>query len=695
MYNRPKKIGVNAMTQLKLEKLQSILEKHKNDTVYNYTVPDLWNCFDYPEDKLIKTPTNELMVNPYEFYSYLIEHVFLPHKKPDIDPADAISKHTARHTGGDWVKQSVMYSAFIRASSAWDHDRSGTLEDENIYHLKETGTFIKTLALLPLLKKMGVTVLYLLPISKYSIAHKKGDLGSPYAVSNFTALDENLKDPMTKDAMTINEEFKALIEACHLLDIRVVIDIIPRTNAIESDLIRNHPDWFYWIDADAEYKVPFVEGIEPITAPTKDRLEIVFKSPDVKRHLNQFAFDPKTQDKTKYARIKKSKDILGAIKKHYNIKVAPAFSDWINDTQPPWTDVTFFRMYKDHPNVSKPYIGKDQPPYVLYDSIKSNKYPGNEPNDALWDTLTNIIPTYQSQFGIDGARIDMGHALPHDLLKKIMEKAKANDPDFAFIAEELAPKEAKHAKAQNYNMIIGNGFWAAPRIYEEKAYDYYYNSVNHPLPVFACTETHDTKRIASRHGGQTLAKTTTILNMFMPNGIPFINSAQEVYEVQPMNLGLDCTEEDLYHLDETDPYYKKLALFDRYQFHYTNPTRWEIPDILDAIKPIRKKYLAQISRVKNYVPLHTDNKQFIGYAYYKKAKHNHNNVLLILANLSPDHEAKLALGIEDVRQQSNNQEMHGKLLFSTHEGPRAFTQFYNKNTLDIHLGKGEVKIVEL
>ena len=78
-----------------------------------------------------------------------------------------------------------------------DSDRSGELESKNIYGLKETGTFVKTLALLPLLKKMGIDTLYLLPISQYSTKNKKGDLGSPYGVSNFFKLDPNLKDPMT------------------------------------------------------------------------------------------------------------------------------------------------------------------------------------------------------------------------------------------------------------------------------------------------------------------------------------------------------------------------------------------------------------------------------------------------------------------------------------------------------------------
>jgi glycosidase len=136
--------------------------------------------------------------------------------------------------------------------------------DKNFYNLKDTGTFIKTLALLPNLKRMGIDVLYMLPIAKYSLKDKKGELGSPYGVSNFTALDPLLKDPMTANHTTVEDEFKAFVEAAHALDMKVVIDIIPRTNSVNSDLIVDHPDWFYWIDLKdlKNYAPPMVKGIK-------------------------------------------------------------------------------------------------------------------------------------------------------------------------------------------------------------------------------------------------------------------------------------------------------------------------------------------------------------------------------------------------------------------------------------------------
>ena len=118
---------------------------------------------------------------------------------------------------------------------------------KNIYTLSELGSFVKSIALLPYLKSLGL-MFYILPLSSYSTYRPKGDLGSSYAVVNFTELDENLKDSLTGEKMTLKEEFKAFVEAAHILGIRIMIDIIPRTNALDSSLILDHPDWFYWIN---------------------------------------------------------------------------------------------------------------------------------------------------------------------------------------------------------------------------------------------------------------------------------------------------------------------------------------------------------------------------------------------------------------------------------------------------------------
>ncbi len=543
-----------------LDRLIKELEKKPAKAIF---IPKVWNVLNlksFAKDRL-------LVVNEKEYYLGVINS-FL--KEGDY------SKSLSFDKPDNWLREAVAYSMMIRTSTTWDYNNDGIVSST------ETGTFIKTILLIPYLKQMGVNLLYLLPVSKYSRKNKKGDLGSVYAVRNFFELDSGLKDDFS---LTIEEEFICLVEACHMNGIRVVIDIIPRTNAVDSDLIQEHPDWFYWIK-DGDYKVPKILEIDKSTVPNTKNMKYVYKSRDTLRHLSMFTVNPGT-----HPMWDELKGDLGKVKDVLNIRIAPAFSDHINDPQPPWSDITFFRMFLDHPLGADAYLDKEYPPYILFDSIKSNKFPGTVPNEELWKMLENIIPYYQ-QFGVDGARIDMGHALPIELTKRIISKAKSYDKSFIFVAEEMDPSNAGFSKDLGYDLILGNGFWMTPRTVDNYHYDFYKEASKLPIPSFASGETHDTQRLAARPGNSSHSKMITLLNMFAPNSVPFINSGQELFEVQPMNLGLDCKPDEDKNLPKSDPFYMKLALFDKYQFHYLNDSN--LIQELSEVSKIRSEYLNHI-----------------------------------------------------------------------------------------------------
>lgn len=679
-----------------LLKLKQVLQKNKPNYPLNYAIPDLFNVYGY--ETLAQLDNGEHLINPYDFLIELLDNLFLEDYQSLPPKSLSQIKKAKFRKGGDWIKRSVVYSMMIRASTSWDHDRNGYLDENNIYHLKETGTFIKTLMLLPLLLEMGVDAIYLLPISKFSLKNKKGDLGSPYSVSNFFELDPNLSDPMVESDFTVDEQFKLLVEACHLLDIRVLIDIIPRTNATDSDLILDYPEWFYWIKTKdlKNYKPPHVESLKESTvASDYQYMPAVFESKNVQKHLKLFSYDPKTIDPVKWEELLKEYktnedlNILDLIDKHYGLTTAPAFSDYINDAQPPWSDVTFFRLYLDHPIKTRKFIkDKNIPPYVLFDTIKANLYPGDIPNLKLWETLANVIPHYQKEYGIDGARIDMGHALPKELIELIISKAKEIDPDFSFIAEELNPDNSKKAKNFGYNMIIGNGFIMEWDFRSLGMHYFMLNQHHLSLPTFACGETHDTPRLAAREGDMILTRFLSVMNMFIPNTVPFINSGQEVLERQPMNTGIGARENELFMLDKKDPYYGKLALFDRFAYHYLNEHNKEILNNLKLIKPIRKKYLRYITNKNRYIPLtYLEGENLIGFAY-----ESNREILFILGNPYPTHSQYGKVNLNDIKK---TYQLVGKpkLLYGLYEkGKRVITEVDPNGNPYFLLGPGEIKI---
>ena len=592
--------------------IQKLLNALTTQGERRITIPKIWNADHLP---VLEDLGDQIVVDEGEYLIAFLKAL----QTPDIDFSKPISHHTNEQ---DWLKESITYSMMIRTSSAWDYDQSGSLESS------ENGTFIRTLFLLPYLRRMGVNLLYLLPISKYSLENKKGELGSVYGVSNFFEFDPNLKH---QTSLSIAEEFQCMVEAAHMMGMRVMIDLIPRTNSTNSELIAANPDWFYWIDAKeySGYYPPAVPSVGHVVQPNDEILPLIYASEEVKAHIQKFVPHPGTDP-----RWDALKHDLAAVEAELGIRVAPAFSDHVNDLQPPWTDITFFRLYLDHPTKALPYIDPATPPYILFDTIKGNLYQGEEVNEPLWDVLSSIIPFYQ-QYGVDGARIDMGHALPTDLTKRIVERAKAIDPYFSFVAEETVKEKSASIKQDGYDMMIGNGFYALPRYLEGQTKDYYFGYKDNVIPVFANIETHDTKRAANReYGGKDYAKALTFLNYFMPNGVPFINSGQELLEIQPMNLGVDCGLEEQFVLPESDPFHGHLALFDTYQFHYLNPEAVSFIDQLEQVAAIRFAYpgLFQAKHAQ-----FIEYEEVIGFSYQ-----DGDHRIEIVANLSTYHSSTVA-----------------------------------------------------
>ncbi|WP_235775560.1 MULTISPECIES: hypothetical protein [Paenibacillus] len=71
-------------------------------------------------------------------------------------------------------------------------------------------------------------------------------------------------------------------------------------------------------------------------------------------------------------------------------------------------DIAFYRLYKDFSPQVRPFLPPDQAPYVLFDTIKCNLYPGEEPNAELWELLIEAARFQLNTYGIDGFRIDIG-----------------------------------------------------------------------------------------------------------------------------------------------------------------------------------------------------------------------------------------------------------------------------------------------
>jgi hypothetical protein len=164
--------------------------------------------------------------NPYSFYLALLS---------DIAAYAAASEPEghASWLGNALLNNSdVVYLSFLRTGAALNG---------------EIGTPLKQMALLPHLRRLGVTVLLTLPTGRIGQANRKGSRGSPFAVADPFTLDPSLIDPLIPgiDPLT---QYCALVRACELLGIRCGSIVPAATLALDSPLIGRFPAVTYWWD---------------------------------------------------------------------------------------------------------------------------------------------------------------------------------------------------------------------------------------------------------------------------------------------------------------------------------------------------------------------------------------------------------------------------------------------------------------
>jgi len=596
-----------------LFEILDFLKSNEKNKKLNYYIPAIWagHLYSYKDIK----------VNPFNFYSNIIESILKVNKK---------IKYTKNDINGNWSKKASTYNIFIRLTTAYDHDHNGKIDiNVNDDGWRETGTFLKTIALFPYFKKLGINTLHLLPITSIGTDGHKGNLGSPYAIKNPYTLDENLSEPILD--IDVNKQFLSFIEAAKLMGFRIILEFVFRTAAKDSDWIPQYPEWFYWIKEDIEIRNQNDFDERKYGSPIFSKNELN----KIHELVNNNKFDNLPEPHIVYKKMftnipSEVKNVngkyIGIIKNKLKAKIPGAFADWPpDDNQPPWSDVTYLRMYKD---MKFNYIAYNT--IRMYDSRLANK---KNINHNLWNKIIGIVPYYQKNYEIDGVMIDMGHALPPDLLKKIQRKARKNNPYFAFWEENFSLTHK--SVEQGYNVTLGY-LWSDEH-HPDKLKNLFIrlNNEGVPLPFFATPETHNTPRAIMRNGGKKYSLFSLYINAFLP-AIFFIHSGYELCENLPVNTGLDFSDEEQKKYPA-----EKLPLFSISSFNWNNKERF-IDEII-RINQIRNEYIDIISdnSINSFRLIETNKNSVFGFLRKKGKKK-----IYVIANTTLKEE-KVILYLEE------------------------------------------------
>ena len=425
------------------EELEKQCRSHAKE-IYNYAIPQSWNLYGYRPAKSIRS--RELLVHPYEFYLFTLRNILKDAdgnwKQPQLTKEKPSDKR-------DWLKHASVYSLMVRTATAWDHDRDDRLVSDNLYHLNDNGTFLKSILLLPLLKRMGVNTLLLhqiFPLCKTQNAH---DYPVKEAVTDFRSIDPLLQDKLVKK-LDAKEQCAAFLEACHLLGFRVILEYCPGKLARENSYYKEHPEWFFWFDSDQQnaYHPPRCNALPQNTLPFTYALKDFYRSEDVQQHIALFQEAPDGLHEF---------ESLREIELDLHTTIAPSMVDQINAAIPAEQDTTIWRMYEDiHAQVPRD-IRAQAKPYLMQDIIRYDLHPARKPMTALWGYLCENICWYQQELGIDGIFLEKPYLLPEKLQRAMAKAARKQRKSFVMIAEDTVSDNSPLWLSKGYDAISGSG----------------------------------------------------------------------------------------------------------------------------------------------------------------------------------------------------------------------------------------------
>ena len=125
------------------------------------------------------------------------------------------------------LNNQTIYQVFIRQFSP-THDFNGVTKQ------------------LDRIKALGADILYLIPFYPIGKLNRKGEVGSPYSIYDYTKID-----PLNGT----EQDFKNLLNSAHEKGLKVIIDMVLNHTSRDSVLLQQHEDWFYHANGKPANKV--------------------------------------------------------------------------------------------------------------------------------------------------------------------------------------------------------------------------------------------------------------------------------------------------------------------------------------------------------------------------------------------------------------------------------------------------------
>ena len=144
------------------------------------------------------------------------------------------------------VVSSQNEEAHVKTMPEWAKD--AVIYEVNIRQHTESGTFNEFTNDIPRLKKLGIDILWIMPIQEIGVDNRKGTMGSYYSIKDYTK---------TNPEFGSIEDFKTLVQAAHNNGMYVILDWVANHTAWDHSWTETNPE-FYTKDSSGNF-IPPVE----------------------------------------------------------------------------------------------------------------------------------------------------------------------------------------------------------------------------------------------------------------------------------------------------------------------------------------------------------------------------------------------------------------------------------------------------
>jgi len=125
--------------------------------------------------------------------------------------------------------------------------RNANIYEVNVRQYSSEGTLKAFGEQIPRLKKMGVDILWLMPVQPIGEKNRKGTLGSYYSIKDYINVNPEFG--------TL-EDFKNVVKTAHENQMYVILDWVANHSAWDNPWVTEHPDW-YAKDTTGQMFAPF------------------------------------------------------------------------------------------------------------------------------------------------------------------------------------------------------------------------------------------------------------------------------------------------------------------------------------------------------------------------------------------------------------------------------------------------------